>query len=132
MYNKIFLFITPPGRDINRIPRKRKPKALPPKPSYFVRYVFNVSCTHFMPEPFWNTGWGVPLRRWHIALYLGTVPLQQKSILHLASSQRRPQVPLFISIHYSGHVFNRLHPPPGLVCVQVPLQPLELNHGAFK
>ena len=52
MYNKIFLFITPPGRDINRIPRKRKPKALPPKPSYFVRYVFNVSCTHFMPEPF--------------------------------------------------------------------------------
>ena len=52
MYNKIFLFITPPGRDINWIPRKCKPKALQPKRSYFVRYVFNVSYTYFMPEPF--------------------------------------------------------------------------------
>jgi len=52
MYNKIFLFTTPPGRDINRIPRKCKPNALQLKPSYFVRYVFKVCYTHYMPEPF--------------------------------------------------------------------------------
>jgi hypothetical protein len=56
-------------------------------------------------------------------------PLHEKSILHLASPRHRapPPVPVFISIHYSGHVFNRLHPPAGPECVQVLLRFLELN-----
>jgi hypothetical protein len=103
---------------MKRVPPKCKPKTLSLKPKYSVSDVCSVPWTHILLEPFWNTGCGDPFRCWHIALYPGTMPLQEKSILHLASSHRRPHVPLFISIHYSGHVFNRLHPPPGPVCVR--------------
>ena len=130
MYNKT-LFIAPSGSDINRIPRKCKPKALPSKPRYFARqflkYLTPTSYLNLSETQGMDCRLGADIQR-----YIQAPCRYNRN--QSCTSPRHRGAPRFLCLSQSiiQATFSIDSTRLEEQCVQVPLQPLELNHGAFK